>query len=149
MFKKLRNRFLLMNMAIITFIMLVAFTAIYMITYQNVRRDIGMELQRVSEFYHKGGGPGKKDPAKASALPLGAGRELGSRGERRWQPGSILAAARERRRRCRAICRRLLPSHGERPSAASRTFGFLRAGNGSGMESGQDQFPLRNEPRLL
>lgn len=69
MFKKLRNRFLLMNMAIITFIMLVAFTAIYMITYQNVRRDIGMELQRVSEFYHKGGGPGKKDPAKASALP--------------------------------------------------------------------------------
>lgn len=71
MFKKLRNRFLLMNMAIITFIMLVAFTAIYMITYQNVRRDIGMELQRVSEFYHKGGGPGKKDPAKASALPPG------------------------------------------------------------------------------
>ncbi|MDR9853211.1 HAMP domain-containing sensor histidine kinase [Paenibacillus sp. VCA1] len=69
MFRKLRNRFLLMNMAIITIIMLVAFTAIYTITYQNVRRDIGMELQRVSEFYHKEGGPGKKDSGKTPSSP--------------------------------------------------------------------------------
>lgn len=82
MFKKLRNRFLLMNMAIITFIMLVAFTAIYMITYQNVRRDIGMELQRVSEFYHKGEDRAKRS-GKSFGAAVSAGRELGSRGERR------------------------------------------------------------------
>ncbi|GIP29026.1 histidine kinase [Paenibacillus sp. J23TS9] len=62
MFQKLRNRFLLMNMIIITIIMLVAFAAIYTITYQNVRRDIELNLQRVSEFYHKDGGPGRQGP---------------------------------------------------------------------------------------
>ncbi|MFC5468988.1 sensor histidine kinase [Cohnella suwonensis] len=70
MFTKLRNRFLVVNLVIITFIMLVAFAAIYTITYQNVRNDIDMELQRVSEFYRdpggfgggqfKGGGEGKR-----------------------------------------------------------------------------------------
>ncbi|WP_127531664.1 sensor histidine kinase [Paenibacillus kobensis] len=53
MFNKLRNRFLIVNMVIITFIMLVAFAAIYTITYQNVRHDIDMELNQVSEFFHK------------------------------------------------------------------------------------------------
>jgi len=53
MFNRLRNRFLVVNMVIITFIMLVAFAAIYTITYQNVRNDIDMELGRVSEFFHK------------------------------------------------------------------------------------------------
>lgn len=48
MFNKLRNRFLLMNMVIISFIMLVAFGTIYMITYQNVRNDINMELRRMA-----------------------------------------------------------------------------------------------------
>lgn len=96
MFKKLRNRFLLMNMVIITFIMLVAFTAIYMITYQNVRRDIAMELQRVSEFYHKGGGPGKKDPGKMSAVPSaqgGNGDAGGAESESGLEPGSSFQAA--------------------------------------------------------
>jgi len=51
MFTRLRNRFLLMNMVIITVIMLVAFASIYTITYQNVKRDIDMELRRVSESY--------------------------------------------------------------------------------------------------
>ncbi|MWV46290.1 GHKL domain-containing protein [Paenibacillus sp. HJL G12] len=60
MFQKLRNRFLLMNMVIISIIMLVAFATIYTITYQNVRRDIEMNLQRVSDFYHKDGGPGRQ-----------------------------------------------------------------------------------------
>lgn len=55
MFKRLRNRFLMMNMVIISIIMLVAFTTIYVITYQNVHRDIDMKLQQVSEFYHKAG----------------------------------------------------------------------------------------------
>lgn len=71
MFQKLRNRFLLMNMVIISIIMLVAFAAIYTITYQNVRRDIEVDLQRVSEFYHKDGGPGRQglpgnDPSRVS-----------------------------------------------------------------------------------
>lgn len=84
MFKKLRNRFLLMNMVIITIIMLVAFATIYVITYQNVRRDIGMELERVSEFYHKDGGPGKQSPGKgsgqggASLAQTGSGGKTGS-----------------------------------------------------------------------
>lgn len=55
MFKKLRNRFLLMNMVIISIIMIVAFLTIYIITYQNVHRDIQMKLQQVSDFYHKNG----------------------------------------------------------------------------------------------
>ncbi len=60
MFARLRNRFLLMNMGIITVIMLVAFASIYVITYQNVKRDIEMELHRVSEFYRKANeGPGR------------------------------------------------------------------------------------------
>ncbi|MDG0811096.1 sensor histidine kinase [Cohnella rhizosphaerae] len=54
MFNRLRNRFLLMNMVIITIIMLVAFASIYVITYQNTKRDIDMELHRVADFYHKG-----------------------------------------------------------------------------------------------
>ncbi|MFC5702621.1 sensor histidine kinase [Cohnella faecalis] len=53
MFNKLRNRFLVVNLVIISFMMLLAFASIYTITYQNVRNDIEMELQRVSEFYHK------------------------------------------------------------------------------------------------
>lgn len=53
MFRRLRNRLLIVNMAIITLIMLAAFASIYTITYRNVQNDIGMELQRVDEFYHK------------------------------------------------------------------------------------------------
>jgi two-component system sensor histidine kinase CiaH len=56
MFTKLRNRFLILNLVIFSFIMLVAFAAIYTITYQNVRNDITMELHRVSEFYLKSNG---------------------------------------------------------------------------------------------
>lgn len=54
MFNKLRNRFLLMNMVIISIIMLVAFASIYFITYRSVRSDIDMEMHRVSDFYRKG-----------------------------------------------------------------------------------------------
>jgi two-component system sensor histidine kinase CiaH len=56
MFSKLRNRFLIANLVIISFIMLLAFAAIYTITYQNVQRDIDMELHKVSDFYLKPGG---------------------------------------------------------------------------------------------
>ena len=57
MFNKLRNRFLLVNMALISLIMLLAFGAIYTITTQYVRSDIEMELRRVSEFHRKPSAP--------------------------------------------------------------------------------------------
>lgn len=53
MFNKLRNRFLVLNMVIISLIMLAAFGSIYTITYQNVNRDIQAELQSVLKFYSK------------------------------------------------------------------------------------------------
>lgn len=78
MFNKLRNRFLLMNMVIISFIMLVAFAAIYTITYQNVRGDIDMDLHRVADTYHKadgnmGGGGGGGHPPQGGNSPLQQG----------------------------------------------------------------------------
>ncbi|MWC30259.1 sensor histidine kinase [Paenibacillus sp. MMS18-CY102] len=76
MFTKLRNRFLVVNLVIISFMMLLAFAAIYTITYQNVRKDIDMELGRVSEFYHKPegkfGGEKQKDGG-GGHLPKGDG----------------------------------------------------------------------------
>ncbi|OCT16354.1 two-component sensor histidine kinase [Paenibacillus pectinilyticus] len=53
MFRKLRNRFLIVNLVIITCMMLVSFASIYFITYQNVHNGIDMEIHRVSEFYFK------------------------------------------------------------------------------------------------
>lgn len=52
MFKKLRNRFLIVNLVSISIMMLVAFATIYIITYQNVQRETNMELFKVSDFYH-------------------------------------------------------------------------------------------------
>ncbi|MDQ0196858.1 sensor histidine kinase [Paenibacillus wynnii] len=53
MFTKLRNRFLIVNLATISVMMLVAFVSIYMITYQDVRRDIDMELHRLTDSNQK------------------------------------------------------------------------------------------------
>jgi signal transduction histidine kinase len=52
MFKKLRNRFLIVNLVSISFMMIVAFITIYAITYQNVQRETNMELYKTSDFYH-------------------------------------------------------------------------------------------------
>ncbi|MGE6577702.1 sensor histidine kinase [Paenibacillus xylanexedens] len=52
MFKKLRNRFLIVNLVSISILMLVAFATIYTITYQNVQRETNMELYKMSDFYH-------------------------------------------------------------------------------------------------
>lgn len=49
MFKKLRNRFLLLNMVIISVLMLISFTSIYLITYNDVYSGIHMELIKASE----------------------------------------------------------------------------------------------------
>lgn len=59
MFNKLRNRFLLMNMIIISFIMLVAFATIYAVTYQNVQNDINMDLRRMTDSSGKTGHEGR------------------------------------------------------------------------------------------
>ncbi|MCI3921176.1 HAMP domain-containing histidine kinase [Paenibacillus sp. TRM 82003] len=56
MFKKLRNRFLVLNLVIISVMMLISFATIYTITYRNVRADIDMELFRIADFYEKPGG---------------------------------------------------------------------------------------------
>ncbi len=53
MFKQLRNRFLFVNLVIISVMMLLAFASIYTITYQNVHHDIDMELHKISDFYRK------------------------------------------------------------------------------------------------
>lgn len=82
MFHKLRNRFLLMNMVIITIIMLVAFAAIYTITYQNVHRDIQMDLLRVSDLYHKN--IGKNAGGRQGAPGDGASRNPGSSSSGGW-----------------------------------------------------------------
>jgi two-component system sensor histidine kinase CiaH len=61
MFKKLKNRFLLLNLVTISVMMLVAFVTIYTITYQDVRRDIDIELHKTSEFFRMPlGGDGKR-----------------------------------------------------------------------------------------
>ncbi|MCR8642897.1 HAMP domain-containing histidine kinase [Paenibacillus sp. N1-5-1-14] len=53
MFTRLRNRFLILNMVIISCMLLVAFFAIYSFTYQNICRDIHKEMDNVSKFYDK------------------------------------------------------------------------------------------------
>lgn len=49
MFKKLRNKFLILNLVIISVTMLLAFISIYAITYDNTRKSIDMELHRLSK----------------------------------------------------------------------------------------------------
>ena len=50
MFKQLRNRFLILNLIIISIMMIIAFISIYLITHSNVRNDINMEMNRLSDF---------------------------------------------------------------------------------------------------
>lgn len=53
MFKELRNKFLILNLVIISVMMLLAFTSIYLITYSDVRRSIDMELHKISDSNRK------------------------------------------------------------------------------------------------
>lgn len=59
MFKELRKKFLMLNLVIITIMMLITFITIYLITYNNVRRDIDLELHKISEIDKR-----PKDPFK-------------------------------------------------------------------------------------
>jgi signal transduction histidine kinase len=58
MFHKLRNRFLVLNMVIISVMMVISFAAIYMITDRIVRADIDKELLRIADFYRMPPKPG-------------------------------------------------------------------------------------------
>jgi signal transduction histidine kinase len=60
MFKDLRNKFLILNLVIISVMMLGSFSSIYLITYNNVQRGIDAELHKLSEFKIKSG-QGPKD----------------------------------------------------------------------------------------
>lgn len=50
MFKKLRNKFLILNLVIISLTMLVSFTFIYLITYKDIRHDITNEIAKMSNI---------------------------------------------------------------------------------------------------
>lgn len=53
MFKKLRNKFLIINLVTISVLMIIAFSSIYLITYNNVHKSIDMDLHRISDFNQK------------------------------------------------------------------------------------------------
>lgn len=70
MFKKLRNRFLILNLITISVMMLIAFASIYLITYQNVYTDIDMDLHRISDFYRKSNeNPNQQQPNFSNSQP--------------------------------------------------------------------------------
>ncbi len=56
MFKKLRNKLLLMNLVMISILMFGGFTSIYVFTYNDVQSSIQMDLYRISDFQSHGGG---------------------------------------------------------------------------------------------
>lgn len=50
MFKQLRNKFLILNLVIISVMMIFAFSTIYLITYKDVYKNIDIELHKISDF---------------------------------------------------------------------------------------------------
>lgn len=82
MFNKLRNRFLIVNMVIITVIMLIAFASIYTITYQNVQNDIMMDLGRASDFYKPSDGMTGEPHQGGDGGPPHGGKDK----DMMWQP---------------------------------------------------------------
>lgn len=48
MFKRLRNKFIILNMTIITIVMISAFATIYMITYSNIQNENQIKLTNIS-----------------------------------------------------------------------------------------------------
>lgn len=57
MFKKLRNRFLILNLVIISVMLLISFTSIYAITHKNIYTQIDMDLDKLSGNDDKGNKP--------------------------------------------------------------------------------------------
>ncbi|GAB6108070.1 sensor histidine kinase [Fusibacter bizertensis] len=50
MFKKLRNRLLIMNLSIISILMIISFSIIYVMTYNNIHEVIKQDLYRIADF---------------------------------------------------------------------------------------------------
>lgn len=74
MFRKLRNSFLVLNLAATSIMMLAAFGAIYLVTWTYVQRDIDRELARIAESGRRPvGRPGlPRDAAAAPEVDLAA-----------------------------------------------------------------------------
>lgn len=53
MFKQLRNKFLMLNLVIISIMMLISFSSIYLITYKNVQNDIRNEINKLTDVNQK------------------------------------------------------------------------------------------------
>ncbi|THF75263.1 sensor histidine kinase [Cohnella fermenti] len=81
MFKKLRNRLLVVNLVIISIIMFVAFAAIYTITYRNTQNDIQMDLSRATDSYHMKGGDGGPRGGQGDTGPSGNEGDRGPSGK--------------------------------------------------------------------
>lgn len=54
MFKKLQNRFIMLNMVIISVMMIAAFAVIYIMTFSNIQKENNAKLQKVSETFTVG-----------------------------------------------------------------------------------------------
>lgn len=89
MFKKLRIRFLVVNLVSISFMMIVAFITIYAITYENVQRDTNMELYKVSDFFH-----GLYN-SNGSQIPRGDGLGAGTKSGTTSDSGSNVRSGRD------------------------------------------------------
>lgn len=69
MFKKLRNKFLFLNVVSILIVLIISFTAIFTMTYQNVKKDINIQLQK--ELKEKSLHPGNNmKPNSVNEPPL-------------------------------------------------------------------------------
>ena len=61
MFKKLRNKLLIINTLIIAALVLSSFSVIYIMTAQNVNKSISQKLDRAIEFIRPDHNPRQKD----------------------------------------------------------------------------------------
>lgn len=68
MFKQLRNRFLILNLVIISITMMISFVSIYLIIYNNFRNDIYNDLNKLSSFNEKPE-KGPKEPGIDNKIP--------------------------------------------------------------------------------
>ncbi|WP_046227372.1 sensor histidine kinase [Paenibacillus dauci] len=76
MFKQLRNRFLILNLATISILMLVAFASIYIITYRDVQNDVRMDLMRISDSYLRPFDAGGQQPPRSGQATTGSSGSL-------------------------------------------------------------------------
>lgn len=86
MFKRLRNRLLLVNMIIISALLLGSFAVIYFITYQDIRTSTTENLYQIMDFdrrMHMPTPPGSAAPERAKPEPPGHGMPRGNNMDRR------------------------------------------------------------------